>query len=79
MDWILKTGKKIQVRNKKRKKNVHTKEARRLKYCEKCKRVWEIGFTGSIHSYDHLPTYGLPRKTCKMCLGESGKPYKQRK
>ena len=56
MDWILKTGKKIQVRNKKRKKNVHTKEARRLKYCEKCKRVWEIGFTGSIHSYDHLPT-----------------------
>ena len=51
------------------KKNQHTKEARRLKYCLKCKRVYEVNvlyFGKEIH-YDSMPTYGLPRITCKEC------------
>ena len=49
--------------------NTHKKESNILKYCEDCKRVWEIGYTSSIHSYGHLPTLGLPRKKCKVCKG----------
>ena len=51
------------------KKNQHVKEARRLKYCLKCKKVYEqnvLYYEKEIH-YSHMPTYGLPRVTCKKC------------
>ena len=57
---------------KEQEKNIHTRETRRLKYCTKCKRVWEISCTGSIHSYGHLPTYGLPRLNCRVCENKTG-------
>jgi len=49
------------------KRNIHTPEARRLKYCDKCKRVWEKGCNGTILKHLNLPTYGLPRITCNTC------------
>ena len=50
-------------------KNQHKKEAKRLKYCLKCKKVWEqnaLYIKKEIH-YDHMPTYGLPRVDCSNC------------
>lgn len=49
------------------KRNIHTPEARRLKYCEKCKHVWEKGASGTILKHISLPTYRLPRITCTTC------------
>ena len=40
-----------------------------LKYCEKCKYVWEKSSTGSIIYHSDLPTYKLPRINCKKCEG----------
>ena len=54
------------------KKNQHKKEAKRLKYCLKCKKVWEqnaLYIKKEIH-YSHMPTYGLPRITCNKCKKE---------
>lgn len=47
-------------------------ETKRLKYCLQCCRVWEISYTGSISSYGHMPSYGLPRKDCMICKKEKG-------
>tara|TARA_Y100000310_G_scaffold201184_1_gene201261 strand:- start:2937 stop:3188 length:252 start_codon:yes stop_codon:yes gene_type:complete len=58
-------------------RNVHTREARRLKLCPNCQRVWEIGCTGACMRYEHLPTFRLKRVTCTLCEG-NGKPYKER-
>tara|TARA_R110000787_G_scaffold3780_1_gene14575 strand:+ start:2871 stop:3044 length:174 start_codon:yes stop_codon:yes gene_type:complete len=41
-----------------------------LKYCEKCKYVWEKSSTGSIIYHSDLPTYKLPRINCKNCKGK---------
>ena len=43
-----------------------------LYFCENCMSVWEISCTGSIHSYGHLPTYGLPRINCRVCENKTG-------
>ena len=43
----------------------------RLKYCEECKHVWEKSTTKAIHYYKNLPTYKLPRITCKKCKEKS--------
>lgn len=72
LDWIFKSrdqNKAKMIAKKQKGVNNHKKESRRLKYCESCERVWEIGYTGSVHSYGHLPTYKLPRKTCRICKG----------
>ena len=72
LDWIFKSrdqNKNKTISKKQVGVNSHKKESRRLKYCESCERVWEIGYTGSVHSYGHLPTYKLPRKTCRLCNG----------
>ena len=53
-------------------KNQHKKEARLLKYCLRCKKVYHIDAITrkkEMH-YSHLPTYGLPRITCKKCKGD---------
>ena len=42
----------------------------RLKYCEGCQHVWERSSTKVILYYNHLPTYKLPRITCKKCKGK---------
>ena len=49
-----------------------TRENKKLRYCEYCNKTWEIGFGSVIHSYDHLPTYGLLRKKCKICKNKKG-------
>jgi len=49
------------------KRNIHTPEARRLKYCDKCSHVWEKGMSGTVLKYNHLPTYRLPRILCNTC------------
>ena len=49
------------------KKNIHTADARKLKYCDKCYRVWEKALTGTILKYRNLPTHGLPRVACNSC------------
>ena len=41
-----------------------------LKYCEKCKKVWEQSCTKSIIYHTDFPTYGLPRIICKKCEGK---------
>ena len=49
--------------------NQYIKSTRRLKYCLKCKKVYEIDSfyrKKEIH-YDGMPTYGLPRALCKKC------------
>tara|TARA_R100001082_G_scaffold55478_2_gene30548 strand:+ start:502 stop:702 length:201 start_codon:yes stop_codon:yes gene_type:complete len=51
-------------------KNQHKKEARRLKYCLKCKKVYEKDSyykKKEIH-YSNMPTYGLDRITCERCI-----------
>lgn len=70
MDWVFKAHQKVRINEVVKNHgevNEHTRESRRLKYCEDCERVWEVGFTGAVHSYGHLPTYGLLRKTCRIC------------
>lgn len=47
--------------------NHYVKEARRLKLCPNCEQVWEIGHTGTVRRYDHLPTYKLNRVVCTFC------------
>ena len=49
------------------KKNIHTSETRRLRYCKDCEYVWERGERGHPIKYTNLPTYCLPRVVCKMC------------
>ena len=49
------------------KRNIHTPEARRLKYCNRCKHVWEKGCNGTILKHLNLPTYRLPRVYCNTC------------
>ena len=58
-------------------RNIHKKEARRLKLCPLCNNVWEIGTTGSCKRYNHLPTLRLKRVICTFCEGK-GSPYKER-
>lgn len=87
ISWVLNTGRENKTNETKKRKGLnsmgHIKESKRLKYCESCERVWEIGYTGSVHSYGHLPTYKLPRVTCKICqgveTGRKGKYYYNRK
>ena len=75
MDWIL--NKKRQVNPKPKKQGINTYVKPTLKYCLNCKKVWEISTTGSILFYKHMPTYGLPRKTCKSCNNLSTDTYEK--
>ena len=68
MDWMFKPQKKQQRKSKSPNKNVYLRESRRLKFCETCKKVWEVAHQKKILRYDHLPTYGLIRKKCNMCV-----------
>ena len=68
-----KNGRKNEVPSR----NIHKKEARRLKLCPSCRNVWEIGITGACRRYNHLPTLRLRRVICTFCEG-SGRPYKER-
>jgi len=68
MDWMFKPQ---ENHNKIKKKYVNKKkttEFTRLKYCESCKFVWEIDITKKLMRYNHMPTYGLLRKNCKLCI-----------
>ena len=58
-------------------RNIHKKEAKRLKLCPSCDNVWEIICSGACRRYNHLPTYGLKRVICTFCEGK-GSPYKER-
>ncbi len=60
--------------NKLRSDKNYTKESSKtLKFCTKCKKVWEdcrrMGgyWSKSIHHYDDFPSYGKPRETCFKC------------
>jgi|TARA_R110000824_G_scaffold10249_1_gene45365 hypothetical protein len=67
MEWMLKKDFKAYIPKKASQKNNYSSEGRKLKFCNKCKMVWEMGITGTILKYDHMPTYGLKRKDCLKC------------
>ncbi len=56
-------------------RNFTNKKDDQLKYCTKCKRVWEdcsrVGgdskSKSKINWYNDFPTYGKPRETCVKC------------
>ena len=82
IQWVIdaysRKGYRGQPLKQKNNKNKFTKEARRLKYCERCSHTWEISTSGSILFYAHLPTYGCTRKKCAKCKGGSIETYKQK-
>tara|TARA_R100000234_G_scaffold110262_2_gene82563 strand:- start:2748 stop:2987 length:240 start_codon:yes stop_codon:yes gene_type:complete len=72
IEWVINKFLQNSKKPKKRTRNEHTRETKKLKYCYICEKSWEIGFGSVIHSYDHLPTYGLIRKKCKLCENKKG-------
>ena len=59
---------------RKRKKGERVKEYNTLYKCTKCEKVWEqfLAYEGKkLITYSHMPSYGLNRKDCKKCKGES--------
>ena len=73
MEWVIRSlnTKKNMTKSKKGAKNYHHAEFTKLKFCKNCKKTWERTCTGTILSYNHLPTYGLLRKNCDKC-GKKG-------
>jgi superfamily II helicase len=44
-----------------------------IKYCEICKRCWEMDYVKkNINHYEDFPTYKRQRKICKNCLKNTG-------
>ena len=71
--WVIKSYlKPSKYDPKKRNINPAKNISKKLRYCMYCEKSWEIGFGCVIHSYDHLPTYGLLRKKCKICKNKKG-------
>jgi len=67
-EWIV-TKKPNSYKPKKNSfKNGNSKEAKRLRCCSKCNKVWEIGINGKFSIYENMPTYKLPRKKCRLCI-----------
>ena len=66
MEWVIKAMSNKAVPKK---PSTHYKisEEKHLSYCKSCQQVWEKTWARSYLFYRHLPTYGLPRKTCKYC------------
>jgi len=59
---------------RKRSKSEHDKEYNTLYKCVKCDKVWEqfpAYKKKKLVTYTHMPSYGLNRKKCKTCKGES--------
>jgi hypothetical protein len=62
-----------QNRITKNQKNFTNKEKDHMKYCTKCRKVWEdskrirSNLGNSIKWYDDFPSYGKPRETCVKC------------
>ena len=59
---------------RRRKKGAHEREYNTLYKCTKCEKVWEqfLAYQGKkLVTYSHMPSYGLNRKDCKKCKGES--------
>lgn len=60
---------------KNRKRSIYRDSSRHLRYCDKCKMVWEhqYGIIRSVRSkikvirYIDFPTYKLARKHCPLC------------
>ena len=51
-------------------KSTKQKYYNKLKFCNSCNYVWEISIiqkNGSICRYNNMPTFGLPRETCRIC------------
>lgn len=79
MDWVIKQlNVKKDLRIRHADINNYKSEYKKLKFCEICKRSWEILTTGIVASYSHLPTYGLYRESCKVC-NNNNVSYKQKK
>tara|TARA_R100001082_G_scaffold106772_1_gene79953 strand:- start:650 stop:1090 length:441 start_codon:yes stop_codon:yes gene_type:complete len=81
MEWVIRSLniKKNMTKIRKGAKNYHHAEFTKLKFCENCKKTWERTCTGTIALYDHLPTYGLLRKSCDICKKGSNVTYKKEK
>jgi len=79
MDWILNKKRISNTDLKKKKKSRKNYSKPSLRYCIDCKKVWVISTTGSILFYDHLPTYGLERRTCKACDNRSTETYEHQR
>ena len=56
------------IRKQIRDRSQHKREARLLKFCKLCKRVYQKDFTSPKDVYyDSLCSYKLPRENCKQC------------
>lgn len=65
--WYLKPLPKAYTHHNESRRQYKT-DARRLKFCESCKMVWEVGnVCGVCYRHEDFPTIGLPRETCKYC------------
>ena len=55
-----------------RKKSLKGGKNRRLRFCKECRVVWQEYFTHKkkFITYPDMPTYGLERKKCKMCINK---------
>ena len=70
MQWVIDQLNSKVVRSKLRTKTQHKKEARLLKFCDSCKRIYSRDFMYSTEVYyDNLCSYKLPRKKCQKCRG----------
>lgn len=67
MEWMINKDLKAYVPKKASEKNNYSNEGKKLKFCNRCNMVWEIGITGTLLRYDHMPTYGLKRQDCFRC------------
>jgi hypothetical protein len=71
-DWILGSEARIVKRKKKPKEGI---QLNTLYLCNLCDSVWEYYYRSAqrnreLLTYKHIPTYGLERRTCKLCKGE---------
>ena len=75
MQWVIDQLSKRQQQSQEGRKLRNTKK---LKYCKSCNKQWELITTGVTAYYNHLPTYGLRRKTCINCSGSKNQTYKNK-
>jgi len=68
MDWVIEKLNSEVIRKQIRDRSQHKREARLLKFCKLCKRVYQKDFTSPKDVYyDSLCSYKLPRENCQQC------------
>ena len=49
-------------------KKIAFRKENKIKFCNFCKKTWEISYEKTLLTYQHLPTYGKIRKKCPLCV-----------